>query len=301
VIGWWAEEGLETCLLKGAHLALAYYEERHLRPMGDVDVLFKDLARADKAFSLLEARGYKRYEAAQLGEDIWTYGLHLPPLRNAKTGFVVEVHGSLIYSPKDRRYKRVECLIDSVEPLVFMGPRVWGLRPEANIVYLLVHNFHQHAHDQPKLQPVLDVARILTAERQRVNFGLLCDLAERTSFPGAVVEGLQYAQDLFGAIVPEGTLDQLRKSTADEGRRADWEPGSKQGRETRVFESVLQSNSIPVAGKLLFYRLCPKVPYLRFLYPELADRPAIILYLHRWSDVSRRLFRLMTAWSKRRR
>jgi len=204
----WASEGLTPCLLKGAHAALAFYPAPHLRPMSDVDALFTNLSEADRAFEILKTLGYQE-TAMDLGGDPWANHPHLTALMNSSTGFTLEVHGSMIYAPKDKRAAALKCLWENMEELSVHGRRAYGLSPEAFVVVTFAHALEAHGAMPPKFQAVLDAAQVLKVTGQGFGWARLEEVSVVSGFAGSVARGLKWTSDLSGTPIPEGVAERL--------------------------------------------------------------------------------------------
>ena len=180
----WRDGSLVPCLLKGSHLAAACYDSPHLRPMSDVDALFLDLGEAERAYELAQSLGYAG-AIPPMGRDPWLFQHELPVLSNAGTGFHLEVHGSVLYPPGDRRWRRFKGLAAEQETFEYGEFELRCLKPEANLVYLLAHNLVQHGLDGPKLQTFFDVEALL----DKAGDSFQWDRADRTGRSGRVGAG----------------------------------------------------------------------------------------------------------------
>lgn len=288
----WAREGLTPCLLKGAHAALAFYPAPHLRPMSDVDVLFTDLSEADRAFEILKAMGYEE-TAMDFGGDPWATAHHLTALMNFSTGFTIEVHGSMIYPPKDKRAAAFLCLWENMAALSVNGRKAYGLSPEAFVVITLAHALVAHGAEPPKFQALLDVAQVLKGSGEGVRWERLERLSIATGFAGSVSLGLKWTSELLRAPVPEGFAERLGKRPGREGPG----PGltGNDYDNAMFFLTVAHAESWGAKAGMVIHMAFPPRVWMRERYPEKAGWPVWALYPYRWADQARKVFRVIWA------
>jgi hypothetical protein len=296
VLEMWRAAGLTPCLIKGSYLALACYESPYLRPMSDVDVLFKDLNEAMSARDMLLSQGYTA-EKPSIGGNPWALGYHLPALTNRATELTIEIHGSLVYAPKDRRCRQVSCLVERLQPFDYKGMRLLCLEPEANVVYGLVHNFYQHAAEGAMLLPLLDVRAILVSTGDAFDWPRLAELARRSVFSGVVHEGLFLTKNLFKAGVPEDTLERLRADSqagaSHVGRRKAW----IRAKGWIQLDDLLHIGTPWDAVNLAFHRTFPSSQYVRACFPDQPKSSLAYLYVRRWWELARGV----SGWLRARR
>lgn len=277
-------------VLKGAHLAFAYYEEPGLRPMSDLDVLVP-AADASRAERVLMDAGY----ASWMGPAVdYERHHHLRPLH--RPGSVqVELHRALLPPVAGapiieagiwRRARRarlgaVEALVPSAEDL---------------LEYLCLHLALGHAFNAPLLTLCdLDVAlrRLGAALRWE---RLTAHAAAHGSGPPVYV-ALRLAASLLGAAVPAQALDALPHGPADDEAAdaarvmlllADVEvPGA--WREARP--------DADGALRRVAHALAPSSARMRVIYGPWAERAAVLPWLYVWRplDLARRHGRAVLA------
>jgi hypothetical protein len=100
------ERGLEPVVLKGVHLAAAYYAQPALRPMNDIDLLFRP-AELTQAEAVLAELGYQgKYKSPDMGAGVTKHtstfrrpdavsGATSNPFLSADSGRTIEPHVSL--------------------------------------------------------------------------------------------------------------------------------------------------------------------------------------------------------------
>jgi hypothetical protein len=299
VLARWSSQGLVPVVIKGLHLATRYYPLPYLRPMTDMDALFPNLREGERAWALVKEAGLEQ-QGLPLSQDPWVGAHELPMLTDPATGFTLEVQGSLVYGVRDRRWSKAAALLQNPIHFEVAGVQVQGLRPEANIVYLLAHNFVQHRASGPKLYPLVDVAMILRKEEAALDGKLLVSLAEACGFAGPVALGLEWSKTLFDAPVPPGVLEGLsaRGGSGFKPLAADASGGEEQ--DSATLDELRNQTSVGEMARLLGSRVFPSGPYMRHRYPDCDGWPLPLLYPLRWSEQVQRvvnalLFRLKEA------
>jgi hypothetical protein len=289
----WTGEGLTPCLLKGAHAALAFYPAPHLRPMSDIDALFTDLSEAERAFEMLMAMGY-RETGMDAGGDPWATHWHLTALENRATGFNIEVHGCMIYPPKDKRAGALGCLWEDMSELSLNGRKVRGLSPEAFVVITFAHAFVAHGAEPPKFQAILDVAQVLKVTGDEFRWERLAELSATAGFAGAVSLGLTWTKDLLGSAIPEGFAERLAGHSSDRDKASGLVGDDYNN--ARFLETLRQAESLSARVGIVRHLTFPPGVWMRARYPEKARWPLPALYPYRWADQTRKVLRVL--WAK---
>lgn len=292
VLARWSPKGLVPVVIKGLHLATWYYPAPYLRPMADMDALFPDLREAERAWALAKEAGLEP-QGVPLGKDPWVGAHELPMLLDPATGFTLEVQGSLVYGVRDRRWASVSALAAHPVSFEVAGCRVRGLRPEANIVYLLAHNFVQHRASGPKLYPLADVAMIFQKDGAGLDPDLIVSLADATGLAGPVALGLEWSEALFDAAVPPRVLEGLKAlgGSAFVPLIPDAPAGAEQ--DSATLGELRNQVSSRELFKLLWTRVCPSGTYMRHRYPDCDRWPLPLLYPLRWSEQAERVLRAL--------
>lgn len=266
-----AERGLTPTLLKGADIGQRYFRHAFLRPATDLDVLFDDLGQAEAAQALLQVElGYRQKDVRQ-SADPWSWSHHLPTLYHPRAAFAVEVHGGLLFPPRDRRAGPSDCLLENREE---MGPgfgAARALRPEANIVYLAAHTFLMPENRAQSLRFLLDAHALLTTERSRFSWDRTQELAMRSG----LLWPFQQASELIHAASPElGGPSKPSRCPAQPPR----------GLSLSALSRVLHAKGLVGPVRLALHMAFPSRQYMAFRYPHLAQKPLPVQYAARWSD-----------------
>jgi hypothetical protein len=282
--------------LKGLHLAAAYYPAQYLRPMADADILFEDLAEGERAWALARDLGLVP-QAVPLASDPWIGAHELPMLVDPASGFTLEIQGSLVFSTRDRRWLRAKHLLAEPLRVDVAGHDLMGLRPEANLVYLLAHNFVQHAASGPKFHPLVDTAMILRREEGALDWRLLVEWATSAGLAGPAALGLAWSRDLLGAAVPSDVLAELAEAGGD---FAPPQGGRGPSQDALTLDEVCSQATAGDMARLLWSRVCPSGAYMRHRYPGRGGWPLFLLYPARWWEQFRRGMRALVSRKRQR-
>ena len=270
--------GLHPIPLKGADLSIRTYPEPHLRPLTDLDVLFPTLEEADRAYDLLGELGY-RYEGLGIEGDPWALWHERSPAEHPSSKFIVEVHGALVWAPKDDRWTGGAChLVEGREAFVYKGLPLEGLAPEANVVFLCAHMFLQHAGESPKAVVLFDLRFVVERAGERFDWDRVLSLARVARFQTPVYEGLTLAKNLLGVPVPDGTMDALAAEA--EVKELPPEAWLAKG----ALGQVAHAAGVWGSARMIWSLAVPSRAYLRARYPERARWPVLLLYPYRWWD-----------------
>ncbi len=271
---------------------MAFYPAPHLRPMSDIDALFTDLREAERAFEILKGMGYTE-TAIELGGERWATHHHLTALMNGSTGFTVEVHGSMIYPPRDQRTEGLRGLWEHMGELSVKGRKALGLSPEAFVVVTFAHALEAHGALPPKFQAVLDVAQVLKVTGEDFGWERLEALSVATGFAGSVARGLKWTGELLGSPVPEGFARRLEERAGSGG-----EPSGLAGEDynnARFLDSLRHARSLGARAGIVWHLVFPPGVWIRVRYPEKARWPLFALYPYRWTDQTRKVLRVLWA------
>ena len=281
-----ASQRVEAVLLKGSALAYDLYPNPALRERGDSDLLVRDSDR-DRARTVLAQLGYVRRSASGMA-DRFTYQEEWRWQAADDTTHFVDLHFQLINSPAYSAGAGFAEARDGGRPLPALGKDAFApSRP-----FLL---FHACAHRAMHLKTpyfsagkvhfggnrliwLMDIDRLVrvltTSEWDR--FGTLAiDKNEAAS----CIDGLKAAQDILDTPVPRSILDRLA---------ADYASSSTYTRSGQLRRAWIDMRSIPGAGarfRYAFARLLPSKAFIRTKYPDMADRPIVILYARRMAEL----------------
>ena len=292
---WLADAGIVPILLKGADLAIRYYDRPYLRPMSDIDLLFKEIAEADQARVVLLKLGYED-EADFVEGSPWRWNnYHLPAMKNVKTGGHVEIHGGVLFPLTDPKSKKAAQLYEEVDTFEWNGEKMTGLCPEANLLYLLSHTFVQHGGEPPAVRLLYDTQSLMAVEKWRFDWHVWQDLAVKSELLKPGLLGLAFLRHFNFMDLPkfidvqisnEGGYDHARLSSI--AYRSEQELQDVK----LLFLSGQPEGLIVRFGRLLF----PGADFMRYRYGNMRGWPLALLYPYRWVNLCINLVKSVAVW-----
>ena len=152
------EQNIEFILLKGLYLSDTYYTNSCLRPMQDIDFLFKkdDL---DRVLHILNHLGASRLVELQ-SDYINSFLQHVPPF--IYKDVLLEIHTSLIASNESYCFTQ-EIIWSNTVMLEIQKVNVRVFNPELNLIYIAVHLFRHVRTAKYKLIWFTDLLLLLSA------------------------------------------------------------------------------------------------------------------------------------------
>lgn len=217
-----AAEKIDVVVLKGALLAAMAYPEPGLRPMNDIDLLFRpsDLARAGR---LLERLGYEgRHKSAGTGPGITkhlsTYRRPGPeaatpnPYLSAGGERTVEPHGSLEESWFGLKVDITPGVWERVVPVSLNGQPALRLSTPDTLVHLAVHAAFHVIMASAVFVQLYDVGRVMATWAAELDWSRLVSLARAVRAEPFVYAGLCWAGKVYGTPIPAESLAALRQN-----------------------------------------------------------------------------------------
>ena len=224
--------GIPCLTLKGVALALSVYPDPSLRNFADIDLLVPS-AHYERAGEIAVAARFQTVFAEQdtalvhqihrifCEEDILTATLPLEfdadlsrdSIERSRHWIVLEIHRGLFRDAagfartvdEAPLWERVltMCLPDGLDCSL----------PSAEV--MLVHlTTHAATHGFSRLQYPVDIAGVIEHYAPTLDWELVVSLAKRYEVEANVVRGLELAQRVSGACVPESVLQRLTASAA---------------------------------------------------------------------------------------
>jgi hypothetical protein len=274
-----SRSNLHPMPIKGTDFAVRYYEAPYLRPMVDIDLFFSDLSEAEKAYDLLLSKGYLCCEPTR-GGDRWLWSRHLPEQRRPRDQHHIELHGALIFPPRDRRHQKERILLRELEELQYDSCPLKVLRPEAAVVFTTAHTFERHAADTPRLISLYDVLAVLKKQGSPFDWDRLQFLAQESGFSQTTAFGLTAAKKYLSAPVPDEVLTKLISFSP--GRRAQVAHSRQTILSQKECIAFSQSLNTLTAFKRLLFMIFPSKDFMRYRYPNREHIPLLFLYPYRW-------------------
>lgn len=291
---------MPVILLKGVALGYTLYDSPTLRPSNDIDLLIHE-GDVSAAITALCALGYQDVPELSPGLNrVVEYHstLHGGPHQK----ITVELHWRLVGGAADRLAPSiewfwqhtdcwpVETLPDQLAPY---RHHTLQLDPTAHVLYLAAHLMIQHGLPQARLIWIYDIHLLLQRCGSRIDWDELVERARAYSWTAAVHAALCLAQQCFDSTIPNAVLETIasmidrQEITLVQARmHAAGDP---------VRGEILKRHLLKPSARLRFIAslLVPKISYLRWRYPQLADRHDIAHYLHHWTRLVHAVVRLV--------
>ena len=275
-----ATAGADTLVIKGAHVAYAFYAHPALRPRHDADLLIRPQHR-DVALHALAALGYEKRPAI-IGEAV--LGQAVFDTRGVPAA-VLDVHWRVASPIVAANLFDFATLWDDAQSLPQLGPRARVPGTVDAIAIAAVHQVAHHATDR-RLAWLFDLhvmLRTLDAasttaftERARARgMTAVCRAAIRAAeaeFP--TTPGAQLLQDLFPPVAEEASALLLQERT----------PSTQAWMDVRALRTW-RARAAYVAGHLF-----PPPDYMRTAYAPWSGAPLAWLYARRLVAGARRWF-----------
>lgn len=201
--------GIPAIVLKGAALAEAVYGNPAVRPMCDADVLVR---REDVplALRLLAERGYDAPHGEARAGDTLAYENEVLLRKPGTEDIVLEIHWSLFDSPYYQRNLALGWFWETAAPLRIADVTTRMLGPEAQVLHLCGHLLLHHGSAAPRLLWLHDIAEVLVAHRDTLDWESLLRQAQAYDLTLPVRQLLLRVMGEWHIPIPETTLARLR-------------------------------------------------------------------------------------------
>lgn len=273
-----ATAGIPALLLKGADLAYSVYEQPHLRPRTDTDVL---VAHDDRfrAGAVLRSLGYAR--APQVGGDLVMYQEQFVR-EDAHGASVVDLHWRVANPQRFAGVLPFDEVYRDSQPRPLLSPQARGLHPVHALLLACVHRLAHHL-DAPRLIWTYDI-HLLAARLSDSDWRRWVELAERRDVVAACRRGLALAEEAFHTPVPIFVTESL--STVDLHDPLYATPDVRHI--ARVWADVKLLPGWTARARLVYQHLFPSPEYMREVYAPASGSPVVVLYVQRLVRGSRR-------------
>lgn len=202
------------CLvLKGLHLAAAFYENHALREMADIDLMVPG-AFLRQATDVLNTLGYRTKNSYDHSSE-WQKVSHHLPIFSRPSSTPVEVHWSIVH-PDFRQGLDIDLRgLWERSLLVHIGNfDASVLCTEDILLHLCSHACDHHRFEQG-LRPVVDIAQIL-ASRNNIIWSDLIARSRESGVHRSLYLLLRLTKELTGTHVPPQVLSDLRPANFNE-------------------------------------------------------------------------------------
>lgn len=269
------QAGIEPLLLKGTHLAYAWYQRPDLRPRHDTDILIPVTAKAAAA-EVLESLGYEA--SANSGGELVSYQAAFVKHRLGLRLHVVDVHWRIANPQVFAGLLSYEELVRDAIDVPLLAPRARGLSAAHALLLACVHRVAHH-FDSNRLIWLYDI-HLLASALSVPEWEQFLTLIEQRRVAAVCRRSLDRAAQRFATNVPSAVRSdaRLRTPSAPEASAAYTRP-------RRVVQDVasdLQAlSSWRDRLQLVREHLFPPRQYMREVYSMSRRAPLPWLYASR--------------------
>jgi hypothetical protein len=214
-----AQRRIEVMVLKGALLAPSAYPEAALRPMNDIDLLFRP-ADLPKIGAVLESLGYAgKHKDSKSGPGITkhlstyrrtgTAGDTPNPYLSAGNDRMVEPHGSLEESWFGLKVDISPGVWERALPLTLHGQPAYRLSTSDLLIHLAVHAAFHVIMGAPVFVQLYDIGRVIETWSAELNWAQVLTLTRQVKAEAFVFAGFNWAKKLYGSPIPDSVLAAL--------------------------------------------------------------------------------------------
>lgn len=217
-----AAEEIKVLVLKGAFLAPTVYPDPALRPMNDIDLLFRpeDLARVGP---LLESLGYRgKHKNPTQGPGIVKHlssyrrigneGQTPNPYLSTGSDRMVEPHGSLEESWFGLRVDITPGVWDRAISISLHNQPAYRLSVADILLHLAIHaTFHVIMGASVFVQ-LYDIGQVISTWEHQIDWSQVLTLTKRARAEPFVYAGFYWAKRLYKAPLPDELLIQLAQT-----------------------------------------------------------------------------------------
>ncbi|MGH7582276.1 MAG: nucleotidyltransferase family protein [Gemmatimonadales bacterium] len=191
---------IPVTLLKGAPLAVEYYGQAALRPMGDVDFMVPP-ADLGATIAVLRQNGWRvadpKWDTLRFRHAVQCLGPDHAEM---------DLHWHVCYDAADSGADAA--VLAAAEPVNFLGCRVRQLDPTFLLFLVIVHGV-RWAEETP-VRWIPDAIRILQRRGNDVDWDEMFRFAEQRRLTHRVSLGLDYLARRFAAAIPADALIRFR-------------------------------------------------------------------------------------------
>lgn len=194
------DAGLKVMAIKGAPIALQYYDNAALRPMADVDLVVPS-DQAETAAGLVQGLGFVPWRP--FGKDIKRYRHAMAFYAPGHREF--DLHWHMLFDfcddESDDIFWRTARRFD------FLGRTI--LAPDATraLLHTIIHGLRWN--NEPPVRWIPDAVTILRSAGDSLDWSAIVDFAEAGAVTQRLHMGLSYITDNFEARVPAFVLNRL--------------------------------------------------------------------------------------------
>lgn len=277
--------GVPSVLLKGTALAYTVYASSAHRPRGDTDLLLPKSQRevVRRVLARIGFSATSDRQAERSMQEEWAF------VSTSGTAHCVDLHWNLIWTWALSDLFDTARLLESSRPVPELGPHARCLPPHLALLHACVHRashfnraYFVGAETQyggDRLIWFQDM-HLLAATMTDEDWQGFCTEATATQTQPLCLDAMMRCMDLLGTPVPLAVQAHLAKPPENSAAVDYFVRRSMLGRLRAELASLpADASRIAFLRELLF----PSPASMRAAFPELAHRPVLILYLHRFA------------------
>jgi hypothetical protein len=197
------DAGIQSMLLKGAALAVLFYEDVGLRPMKDIDLLVRH-DQAKQSIQLLTSLGWK---SAYSSPEALVPFEQATEFKNAE-GQNLDLHWRLMWEGR-QDLDDTEFWTGSISTGI-NGIQIRTLNPADQLLHVCVHGAKWN--DTSSLRWVADAMMIIGSHRFSIDWARLVHQAQKRQLTLPMRETLAYLESFLAAPIPTETLSKLQNT-----------------------------------------------------------------------------------------
>lgn len=251
---------IQTILLKGAALALDYYPEPALRPLGDLDLLIPQ-SEVARARELLSGEGYAAGPEMQ-AEFEQRYSGEISFARRGKNPAQIDLHWHLFVVAYYRERMPVEWFWERTEKIKSGERSVSIFNPDAQLIYLCAHYALHHRSD--RLLWLYDLALLL--QRGNFDWEQVIEAVNSFGLTLAVRSTLAKVDNAWGIAPPALVTSRLESLRPDNAEKMVYQITTSSHPNVRVLLDGLSIRGWQARSEFWLRHLFPTPSYMRERY-----------------------------------
>jgi len=214
VLSLFTDVGIPYLLMKGTPLAYTHYLHPFLRSRCDTDILFENRDDAEKASSLLKARGYQRPNAIS-GEFI-SHEFCCYKTDKLGIGHTMDIHWKLNNAQRFARAFNFTELVASSTQITELGEKAQSLGPPHALLLACMHRVaHKKGGMENRLIWLYDI-HLLTEQFSDEQLDRFITQTTAKEMCGICLDGIQQTVMTFNTSIPNEVISQLKEGVSHE-------------------------------------------------------------------------------------
>ena len=253
--------GIETMILKGAALALLYYQDLGLRSMGDVDILIRPHDVPNAVDTLLKL-GWKRMEhTARVLTETYLYARHAINYSSDRIA-KLDLHWHVM--EETNHPNGDELFWSGAIRTTVRGVETLAMNPTDQLLHVCAHEAQWTPIPLPRW--IVDVMTVLRASDGNIDWNRFVTHTRGLGLVLPVREALQYVVDVARAPIPSSVLNSLYRLPLTKGDERDYRVRCQPRSILRALASEYRRMSLQPNRHSRRWRLLSFLSYARALW-----------------------------------